>query len=356
MRKDIAMKALLYKKPGRVNGGVVEVPEPSCGEEQVIIRVKACGICKPADTSHDRQGAVLGRYPVIPGHEFSGIVERVGARVTHFKPGDRVTADNGMPCWKCYHCQRGEFAYCEEYQAIGHSVNGAMAQLVAVNESHVCAIPDNVTFRAAALTELVGCCFRCIERCNIPYSADVLILGCGASGNLMAQLAKGTAAGTVTALDCQPNKLERIATRGVETILADPDDYSIHEKILRERFPHGLDYIIDTIGNAELAERCIPLLKAGGTFANYSFPTTDKRTISVDMGLFVRKELNYIGTTFQHHSFSKCLKAMADGKIDPELSISHVFPLERYFEALDTNWDDPTSIKIIIEPNGSSEG
>ena len=350
------MKALLYKKPGRVNGGVVEVPEPSCGEEQVIIRVKACGICKPADTSHDRQGAVLGRYPVIPGHEFSGVVERVGARVTHFKPGDRVTADNGMPCWKCYHCQRGEFAFCEEYQAIGHSVNGAMAQLVAVNESHVYAIPDNVTFRAAALTELVGCCFRCIERCNIPYSADVLILGCGASGNLMAQLVKGTAAGTVTALDCQPNKLERIAARGVETILADPDDYSVHEKLLRERFPHGLDYIIDTIGNAELAERCIPLLKAGGTFANYSFPTTDKRTISVDMGLFVRKELNYIGTTFQHHSFSKCLKAMADGKIDPELSISHVFPLERYFEALDTNWDAPTSIKIIIEPNGSSEG
>ena len=350
------MKALLYKKPGRVNGGVVEVPEPPCGEEQVIIRVKACGICKPADTSHDRQGAVLGRYPVIPGHEFSGVVERVGARVTHFKPGDRVTADNGMPCWKCYHCQRGEFAFCEEYQAIGHSVNGAMAQLVAVNESHVYAIPNNVTFRAAALTELVGCCFRCIERCNIPYSADVLILGCGASGNLMAQLAKGTAAGTVTALDCQPNKLERIAARGVETILADPNDYSVHEKLLRERFPHGLDYIIDTIGNAELAERCIPLLKAGGTFANYSFPTTDKRTISVDMGLFVRKELNYIGTTFQHHSFSKCLKAMADGKIDPELSISHVFPLERYFEALDTNWDDPTSIKIIIEPNGSSEG
>ncbi len=110
--------------------------------------------------------------------------------------------------------------------------------------------------------------------------------------------------------------------------------------------------IIDAIGNADLTERSIPLLKAGGTFANYSFPTTEKRTVSLDMGLFVRKELNYIGTTFQHHSFSKCLAAMADGKIDPELTITHTFPLDRYFEALDTNWSDPTSIKIIIEPNG----
>lgn len=70
------------------------------------------------------------------------------------------------------------------------------------------------------------------------------------------------------------------------------------------------------------------------------------------MGLFVRKELNYIGSTFQHHSFSKCLAAMAAGKIDPELSITHTFPLEQYFEALDLNWADPASIKIIIEPNG----
>ena len=126
------MKALLYQKPGRANGGIVEVPDPVCGDGQVLIRVMACGICKPADTSHDRAGAVLGRYPVIPGHEFSGIVEKVGKCVTHFKPGDRVTADNGIPCRKCYHCQRGEFAFCEDYQAIGHSVNGAMAELVVV--------------------------------------------------------------------------------------------------------------------------------------------------------------------------------------------------------------------------------
>ena len=85
-------------------------------------------------------------------------------------------------------------------------------------------------------------------------------------------------------------------------------------------------------------ERSISLLKAGGTFANYSFPTTEKKTVSLDMGLFVRKELNYIGTTFQHHSFSKCLAAMSTGKIDPELAISHIFPLDRYFEALDMNW------------------
>lgn len=333
-----------------------QVPDPIYTENQVLIRVMACGICTPADSGHDRGDSILGEYPVIPGHEFAGIVEAVGGKVTHFKPGDRVTVDNGSPCWSCYYCQRGEFAFCENYKALGLSIDGGFAQLVVSPESHVYAIPDNVSMKAAALSELTGCAFHCIERCNIPYSADVLILGCGASGMLLAMLAKSSEAASVTVIDSVQSKLDKIAAKGVGTVLADRGDWEKTKAELKERFPRGFDVIIDAAGDAWLNENSIELLKARGTFANYSFPYTDKKEVSVNMSLFARKELNYIGTTFQHHSFEKVLRAMAAGKVEPELIISKTYCLDDYFQALDENSRNEESVKIMIEPNGPSDG
>lgn len=349
------MNALVYRKGGREHAAICQVPDPVCAEDQVLIRVKACGICTPADSGHDKGTSMLGAYPVIPGHEFAGIVEAVGKRVTHFKKGDRVTVDNGWPCGTCYYCQRGEFAFCENYKALGLSINGGFAELVAAHESRVYAVPENVSLQAAALTELTGCAFRCIERCQIPYSADVLILGCGASGMLLAMLAKSSAAGSVTVIDSVASKLEKMTAKGIGTVLVDRADYEIHEALLKERFPRGFDVIIDATGDGMLIERSLKLLKAKGTFANYSFASTDKKEVSIDMSLFIRKELSYIGTTFQHHSFDKVLKAMADGKVDPEIIVSAVYPLDDYFEALDRNNSDGEAVKIMIEP-GREDG
>ncbi len=350
------MKALVYNKGGRANAEIKQVPDPICAENQVLIRVMSCVICKPGDAGHDYGNSILGQYPVIPGHEFAGIVEAVGSKVTHFKPGDRVTADNGSPCWTCYYCQRGEFAHCEDYRALGLSINGGFAELVVSPETHVYAIPDNVSMKAAALSELTGCAFHSIERCNIPYSGDVLILGCGPSGMLLAMLAKNSEAGSVTVIDSIENKLKKIEEKGIGTVLVDRSDYNAHEAVLKERYPRGFDVIIDACGDAELIERSLKLLKTQGTFANYSFASTDKKDVTINMADFARRELNYIGTTFQHHSFEKVLRAMSMGKVDPEFVVSQVYTLDEYFTALDQNLSDVEVIKIIIEPNGPSDG
>jgi D-arabinitol dehydrogenase (NADP+) len=350
------MKALLYKSGGRDNAEISQVPDPVCADTQVLIRVMACGICKPADSSHDNATSMLGEYPVIPGHEFAGIVEAVGKKVTRFKPGDRVAVDNGAPCMTCYYCQRGQFAFCENYKALGQSIDGGFAELVVSPESHVYAVPGNVSMRAAALSELVGCAYHCIDRCQIPQAADVLILGSGASGMLLAMLAKNTQAGTVTIIDSVKSKLKKIETKGVNTVLVDRSDYAVHEAELKRQFPKGFDVIIDACGNAQLIESSFELLKAQGKFLNYSFASTDKKDITLNMSLIARKELSYMGTTFQHHNFEQVLRSMETGRVDPEFIISDVYPLDRYFEALDKNMSDSEAIKIIIEPNGPSEG
>lgn len=350
------MKALLYKAGGRKNAKICKVPEPYVGDNQVLVRVMACGICKPADSSHDNGTSMLGKYPVIPGHEFAGIVEKVGKNVTHFKKGDRVAVDNGAPCMTCYYCQRGEFAFCENYKALGQSIDGGFAELTVSPESHVYKVPDNVSLRAAALSELVGCAYHCIDRCCIPQAADVLILGSGASGMLLAMLAQNTQAGTVTVIDSVESKLKKIASKGVNTVLVDRKNFNIHRQKLQEQFPHGFDIIIDACGSADLIENSFELLKAKGKFLNYSFASTDKKDVTINMSLVARKELSYMGTTFQHHNFEQVLRSMSTGRVDPEFVISDVYPLSDYFEALDKNMSDEETVKIIIEPNGSSEG
>ena len=350
------MKALVYEKGGRANAAIREIAAPSYGDGDVLVRVMACGICKPADSSHDRGTSMLGEYPVVPGHEFAGIVEAVGKDVRYFKPGDRVAVDNGAPCWTCFHCQRGEFAFCENYKALGQSIDGGFAELCVSPASHVYRIPDSVSLRAAALSELVGCAYHCIDNCKIPQAGDVLILGGGASGMLLAMLAKSTAAGTVTMADLLPSKLEKIAHKGVQTVLVDKFDPTAHEAILKSRFPHGFDVIIDACGDAALCERMMELLNVQGTYVNYSFASTEKKDISVNISLFARKELHYIGSTFQHHNFQQVLRSMETLRVDPEFIISDIFPLEDYFTALDKNLNDCETIKIMIEPNGSSQG
>lgn len=345
------MKALLYHTPGRANGSIAQIPRPACAENQVLIQVVACGICKPAESSHDRNGSVIGAYPCVPGHEFAGVVAEVGSRVDTFKPGDRVTADNAVPCGSCAYCKKGLPAYCDHFGSLGQNLPGGMAQYVAVNESKVFRIPDGIPFEHASLCELIGCCIHCVDRSGVRFGDTVAVFGAGSSGLILAQLFLRSGASVVVSLDSEESKLARIAARGAVTIRIDRSDYAKHETQLRARFPRGVDIVVDTTGCAELMERSLDLLAKGGTFIGYSFPTGPERAVRLDMAKFIIRELRYLGSTFGSFAFDRALQSIADGTVDCGLLVTGEYALDRYFEALDKNLSDPASIKIVIHPN-----
>ena len=145
---------------------------------------------------------------------------------------------------------------------------------------------------------------------------------------------------------------------GVKTILADKDNPEVHEAVLKEQYPHGFDYIIDTTANPKLISRSLYLLKRGGTFVNYGFQNNVEvaEQVQLDMKLFVTRQLSYLGSTFQHFKFPQTLKAIEEKRVDPELAISEIKPLDDFFDCMDKVLYDPETIKIVLEPNGSSEG
>ena len=211
------MKAILYNKGGRANACVTEVPDPTVGDKDVLIRVYASDICRPADAAHDGGYSAFGKYPLVPGHEYAGIVEKVGKDVVRFQVGDRVTADANLPCGTCYYCIRGEVQFCENNRAYGQSLNGGFAQLVAVDESLVYKVPDSVSLRAASMTELVGCVYNCMERCNFKYGSEVLILGGGVVGQAALSVLHALGA-WVTVMDINIGTLRSISRQYHEQV------------------------------------------------------------------------------------------------------------------------------------------
>ena len=178
------MRAVVYQKPGRANGRIMEVPTPEPGLREVRVKVLACAICKPAESSHDRDGSVLGVYPAVPGHEFAGVVDAIGCDVHSIRVGDRVTADNAYPCGVCHFCRNGVPTMCEQYRAQGHNLPGGFAEYVICREENLYRLPDELPMDHACLCELINCCESCVRHAELRYGESVVILGAGSSGQI----------------------------------------------------------------------------------------------------------------------------------------------------------------------------
>ncbi len=346
------MKALVYDKPGRKYSGIREVEYPTCGDDEVIIRVMTASICKGVEHGHDQEGVGtdLAKYPVIPGHEFAGYVEEVGANVSGIKPGDRVTADNTEYCGDCYYCRKEESNYCPVFGSLGHNINGGFAEYVRVKKEKVFHIPDSLSFNAAALAEPVACCIHGVDRCNIKFGEDAVVLGAGSMALIMAQLLKAAGTRNVVVIASTQSKLDIAEKCGLKTIKMSRDDYSIHEAKLKEILPLGADCIVDCTGSVELVEHSMSLLKKGGRMVQYAV-VHSREPIKLDSVLMFNNELTFTTSFCQSHEFGRSVQALADGIVNGDLLISGEYDLEHFYDALDYNVNDRNTLKVVVHPN-----
>lgn len=201
------MKTLTYKT----------IEKPKLSDNEVLIRIRACGICG-SDVARAKDGGVH-RYPIVIGHEFSGDIAEVGAKVTGCAAGDRVTAAPLVPCGVCENCQRGKPAMCTQYSFIGSRQNGAMAEYVAVPARNVIPIVDGVSYEQAACIEPITVALHGVERANILSGKSAIVYGCGTIGNLVLQCLKAKGVEKIYAIDIDTFKLDVAKKHGAyETI------------------------------------------------------------------------------------------------------------------------------------------
>lgn len=347
------MKGLVYDKPGRQYSGIRDIPYPQCGPDDIIIKVMSASICKGVEHDHDQEGVGtdLAVYPVVPGHEFSGYVEETGEHVTEFKKGDRVCADNTEYCGECYYCRKEESNYCPVFGSLGHNINGGFAQYVRVRKEKVFHIPDLLSFNAAALGEPVACCLHAVDRCEVKYGDSVAVMGAGPMGLILAQLLTYSNASDVILIASTESKLKKAEEMGIKrTIWMDRKDYTIHADRLRELHPLGVDIVVDATGSVDVIRHSMSLLKKGGRLVQYALVHGNEQVL-LDPRLMFNNELTYTTSFCQSHNFGRAIEALADGRVKGDQLVTHEFPLDKFYEALDENVNNRDSIKVVIHPN-----
>lgn len=330
---------------------VQTVPEPEVGPNDVLVRVKACGIC--GSDVHGYDGSSGRRIPpLIMGHEASGVIERVGAEVHDLKPGDRVTFDSTIYCGKCYFCRRGDINLCDNRRVMGVSCgdyrqNGAFAEFVSVPQHIVYRLPDDLSFEHAAMIEAVSVAVHAVNRTPLTLGGSAVVVGAGMIGQLVVQALRAAGCGPLIAIDLDEDKLAMARQFGADhTLNAKTSDLAQHVANLTGG--HGADVALEVVGATPSLQTAIACARKGGavTLVGNLAPQADLPLQSV-----VTRELSLFGTCASSGEYPACMELMARGAIDVAPMISAVAPLEEgaaYFDRLYNR--EPGLIKVLLHP------
>ena len=306
----------------------------------------SCGICKT--DVHIHNGEFISKFPLTPGHEFSGTVERVGENVTKFKVGDRVACDNATSCGKCYYCKRGLFLYCDSFHSLGCNAPGGFAEYVTVNESKLFHISDSMSFDTAAFAEPVACAVHGMDVIDVNNGDTVLMFGSGPTGIILAQLLMHGGAGRVVVAARTKFKLDILEKMGIETVLIDRNDPNSHIDKLKSLEPEGFNIVVDATGASSVLQDCFQYLQKGAKLVVYGVCDAEDTVKFSPYDLF-SNEYKIIGSFAQVNCFDRAVNALEQGIVDVSGLISDKYSLDDYDAALKKVMDGSSSLKVMIK-------
>jgi 2-desacetyl-2-hydroxyethyl bacteriochlorophyllide A dehydrogenase len=324
-RERFRLKAAVLYGKGDVR--VTSIPDPRPGPEDVLIRVRACGVCGTDNSLY--KGDYPASYPVVIGHEFAGEVVEAGAAVRGLAAGDRVTADPNRVCHACAYCRSGREHLCENLSSMGVHRDGADAEYCIMPATNVYRIPDSLSYEEAAFSEPLACAVHGVDLAGIRLGDTVLIIGAGPMGNLITQLAARAGAASIVVSEPIALRRERAAESGA-THLIDPTRQEV-DRELRKVQRIGADVVFEVAGSSEAQASCLPLARKGGTIVFFGVSPQD-RTIPVNPFVINENELAIRGSFNNAFATSRAVGLLAAGACRVTGLISHRLPLSRYLE------------------------
>ncbi|HLB74177.1 MAG TPA: galactitol-1-phosphate 5-dehydrogenase [Sedimentisphaerales bacterium] len=343
------MKALIYTAPYSFEYS--DFPNPQVGPDDVLIRVKACGIC--GSDVHGATGKTGRRLPpLIMGHEAAGVVEQVGGNVKGFARGDRVCFDSTVYCNECPPCREGRFNRCQTRQVLGVSPgdfkrHGAMAEFVAVPWWIVSKIPDDMSFVRAALLEPVSIGVHAASRVPITPDDTVVVIGAGTIGLFIIQAAKLRGPAKVIAADINEFRLGIAKKLGADAVV-NPSQTNLKEAVLSQTDGKGANVTLEAVGYARTFSDAISITKTGGCVV--AVGNLEPRA-EFNLQELVARELTFTGSYASSGEFRNCIDLVALGRIDVDPLISDVVPLSEGAAAFDRLLKAQENLlKIVLEP------
>jgi D-arabinitol dehydrogenase (NADP+) len=335
------VKAAYYEARHEV--AVRDAPEPEPGPKDILIRVRACGIC--GTDQHIYDGDFGGPLPMIGGHELAGDVVAVGPEILEdIRVGQRVAVNPNLFCGSCFYCRRGQVNHCLRWSAIGVTRDGGFADYVVAPEANVYPVGD-LDYELAAFIEPISCVVYGLKRLRIPVGANALIYGAGPIGLLMLQLVAHGGASDVVVVDLKEEKLDVARSLGAHDVIlggADADD------ALRATSPLGFDVVIDCTGVPSVVEHMFAHVRNEGKLLFFGVNPTDAR-IAVSPYDVYRRDLEIVGSFALRYTFHDAFALLRSGAVDVRSLLSDRLPIDLFPEALELAGSGD-AFKVQIQP------
>jgi L-iditol 2-dehydrogenase len=346
------MKSLLLSEYSQLE--IADLPLPSAGADEVLVRVEACGIC--GSDVHGYDGSSGRRIPpIVMGHEAAGTVASVGADVKNYFQGDRVTFDSTVYCGKCDYCARGQINLCDNRQVIGVSCgdyrrHGAFAEYVVVPERILYPLPADFSFTDAAMLEAVSVALHAVKVSQAVGGETALVIGAGMIGLLTLQAARAAGCARVLIADVDASRLDLAKQVGAEEILHCSGAELVAE-VLRLTNGKGVDLAFEAVGRNETVAAAIDCTRKGGTVTLVGNIAPE---VTLPLQKVVTRQLRLQGSCASSGEYPEAIQLIASGKIQVKPLITAVASLEegpRWFERLHAH--EPNLMKIILTPRAS---
>ncbi len=343
------MKALLLTAYNHLE--YTDVPEPVIGPGDVLIQVKACGIC--GSDIHGLDGSTGRRVPpLIMGHEAAGVIAKVGEGVSGFASGDRVTFDSTIYCGRCYYCRRGLINLCDNRRVLGVSCqefrqDGAFAEYVAVPARVLYRLPDELSFERAALVEPFAVASHAVSLAPVSPSASIFVAGTGVIGLSLIQVLRASGCASIIAADIASQRLDLARRLGAEhTLISDAPDLAATVRELAHG--RGVDIAFEAVGITPTVQQAVGSVRKGGSLVLVGNLSP---TVELPLQEVVTREITLYGSCISRGEYPGCLDLMARGQLDPDAMISAIAPLSEgaaWFERLRQR--DSSLLKVILTP------
>jgi 2-desacetyl-2-hydroxyethyl bacteriochlorophyllide A dehydrogenase len=324
---------------------IENVPVPEIKENEVLIQVKACGIC--GTDPHIYNGHFPAPLPLIQGHEFSGVVVKVGSSVTSVREGDRVTADINISCGNCHFCRIGQKLFCEKITQLGVHINGAFAEYVKAPENNVYKLPEGMTFEEGAYIEPLACVIRGQERANVNMGDTVAIIGAGPMGLAHALMAKLNGASRVIISEMNKTRLQKARDLGIDIVI-DAAEMDPVQEVYKLTEGRGADVVFEVVGAIPTYHQAVEMVRRGGTLVAYGAAPADKVMNIKPFDIF-SKELTIVGSyAGTYGTWVKAIALISSKRFKPNDIISKIIPLEQLDEGINEADKNKDTIKIIV--------
>ena len=341
------MRAIVIEQPNTVVLREVETPLPGPGE--VRVRSVRAGVCR---TDLDIASGALDprwvRYPIVPGHEWSGVVDSVSEGVTNIEPGARVVCEGNIACLNCPRCRAGDTHLCVRYDAVGFTRGGGYGEFVVVPARVAHPLPDHVSFDAAVLVEPGAVVLKALERARLEPAETVGVVGVGALGAIAIRLARLRSPAAVIAYGLREEELELALALGADAVVnvAQGDV----EAETRRLAGGGLDVVVETAGATEAIELSTRLAREGGRIVALGI-AGHGHELTLPADRIALRDLSVFGSVgYTTAAWARMVAVLRDRLVDLEPIVTHRFPLERFEDAF-ALMDERRGIvaKIVLE-------